>query len=258
MGSDDAANVGAVISKPVRPSSRRGQLLAGIAAQILAALVVFAVAVVAWDYLQPGGPEWLVAQLKTRPYFMSSALLAVEEAGVPLPLPGDVVIMFAADRAARTIGELVGVWLLLMAATLAGAGGLFVVARRFGRRLAEGRVGEALHLNPERIKKAEAWFARRGLWVVLLGRYIPAGRVPITIAAATFGLSIQRFLLAVAASAALWIVVFMVVGVVLGPRVDGLMRAHRTSSLIIPAIVGIAFFGYLGLRLIRPRRRNVA
>ena len=254
MGSDNP-KVAAAIPNEIRPAGRPAKTAAAWTALILGALIVLAVAVVAWDYLQPGGPTWLIAQIRHRPYFASSALLAAEEAGVPLPLPGDVVVMFAADHSARTVGSLVSVWLLLMSATLLGSGALFALSRRFGRGLAEGRVGEALHLTPERIRKAETWFRRYGLWTVLLGRYVPAGRVPITVAAATFGLPMGRFLFAVAASATLWILVFMTLGVELGPKVDDLIRAHRTSSLVIPTMLAVGFFGYLAMRMLKPCNR---
>lgn len=248
--------VAQAIPEGVRPSGRRAQAATGVGALILGAILVLSLGAAVWDYIQPGGPSWLLEQGASRPYIGSTGLLAMEEAGIPLPLPGDLVVMFAAHRAARTIPVLVLVWLLLMAATLIGSALLFGIARRWGRGLSEGRVGRALHLNPERLAKVESWFERRGLWVVLLGRFVPGARVPITVAAATFGLSLRVFMVAVAASAAVWLLIFMALGLTLGPKVDELVRGHRTSSLIVPAIVAAAFFGYLGFRLVRTRSRG--
>jgi membrane protein DedA with SNARE-associated domain len=189
-----------------------------------------------------------------RPYLSGALLLGIEEAGIPLPAPGDLIIMYSAHSVHRKAPALVGVWIALTGAVALGSTLLFFVARRAGHRLVRGRIGHALHLDPDRVRRIHGWLERWGFWTVVGGRLLPGGRVAITVVAASFDVPYPIFVAGVVTSCAVWITLFMVVGVLLGPKADEFARAHRTASVGIPLAFGLAFLAYLGFRLVKISR----
>jgi len=181
-----------------------------------------------------------------------SLLLYLEESGIPVPMPGDVLVSYIG---LRTHGPLawVAYWLAITTAVVLGATNLYLVARRWGRPLAEGRLGNALHLTPEGLRRAELSFARWGPFALILGRHIPGARMPITVAAGILRIRYPLFIACVAVSTATWAAIFMVIGDAIGTQVAGIVHAHPLVYLLLPALV-LLMGGYFAMRLLRYRR----
>ena len=111
-------------------------------------------------------------------YLPGFALLYIEESGIPLPAPGDVFVLYVGAHVPRNWAAWIGAWLGLIVAVVLGATNLFFICRRWGRRLVESRYAELVHLSPERLARAEAWFKRYGVLTIIFGRHIPGFRVP--------------------------------------------------------------------------------
>jgi membrane protein DedA with SNARE-associated domain len=242
MDVDDAARRAAgVLPEQIRPRSRNARLLAILLAALLVVVLVGTIGDAVADYfgLSLNGAA-LARALVGRPYLASVGLIAVEEAGVPLPISGDLLIMYSAARAGRQPVVWLALGLAFELAVLVGSSILFVLARRFGRRLLHGPVGQALHLNEERLRRAEGWFKRWGIWAVVVGRHVPGFRVAITVVAASFNLRYPVFIAGVAISSAIWVTVFFALGLLVGPRARSLIGAHQNSSLLVlGAAIGI-------------------
>jgi membrane protein DedA with SNARE-associated domain len=172
-------------------------------------------------------------------------LVVIEEAGLPLPISGDLLIMYSASRVDRNPAVLVLLGLAFEVAVLVGSSFLFFIARRWGTRLLYGAPGRALHLTPGRLKQVEGWFKRWGIWAVIFGRYIPGFRVAVTVVAASFQVSYRVFITGVAISAVVWIAVFMALGLLVGPTAAHLLGTHQNSSLTIlgaAVVIGVLYF----------------
>jgi membrane protein DedA with SNARE-associated domain len=217
---------------------------------ILIALVV-AAAVVLSAILQGDVPD--VPRLPfLRPFFhrysylASYALLYIEESGVPLPAPGDVFVMYVGAHVPRNLASWFVAWLGLIAVVVAGATNLFFISRRFGRRLAQGRFAEVVHLSPERLDKAERWFEKYGVIAIIFGRHIPGFRVPITLAAGVLRVKYSVFAASVAVSTAIWAGIVLLVGINFGPRMGQFLRLHREmywlwAGVVLVMIILIVF-----------------
>ncbi|MEA2669440.1 MAG: hypothetical protein QOJ33_2374, partial [Chloroflexota bacterium] len=168
-------------------------------------------------------------------------LLYLEESGVPMPMPGDVFVMYIGHHTAPNLLTLLAAWLGLIAVVVLGATNLYFVSRRWGRSIVEHRLATLLHLTPGRIDQAERWFARWGVWTLVLGRHIPGLRVPLTVAAGIFRVRYPVFLASVAISTAVWAGFFLTLGAVFGGRISHLLNLHREGYVILPAIVVLAF-----------------
>src|SRR6185437_10458179 len=107
-------------------------------------------------------------------------LLLIEEAGVPLPAPGDTLIALAGAQPQRTLPYTLEVLGLCTLAVFLGSSALYWVMRLGGRSFLM-RYGHYLHLNPQRLARMETWLAQRGTLAIILGRLIPGLRVPTTV-----------------------------------------------------------------------------
>src|SRR5438105_1040342 len=113
--------------------------------------------------------------------------------------------------------------------------------------LVHSRFAEYVHLNPERLAKAEGWFKRYGVLAIIFGRHIPGFRVPITVASGIFNVPYRVFAPSVAVSTAIWAGVMLTLGMLLGPRLAVLLNAHGWVYFIWGAIV-VALIGGMYLR----------
>lgn len=211
-----------------------------IAIGALIALVILVVIALLYgdlpEFLNPLGRE-LRQVMRHQQYLPGYGALYLEESGVPLPAPGDVFVMFVGAHVPRHWAAWIGAWLGLILVVVLGATNLFFISRRYGRRLATSSLAEYIHLNHERMERAELWFKRYGVLAIIFGRHIPGFRVPITVAAGTLGVSYRVFAPSVAVSTAIWAGVMLTVGMTIGPRLALLLHAHGWIYVIWGAIV---------------------
>lgn len=98
---------------------------------------------------------------------------------------------------------------------------LFALARGLGRpvlRLAWVRA----RVTESQLAQRQAWFARRGAWVLLSARMIPGTRLPTYLAAGLLRWPIGPFLLVTGVAAGVWTLVWFSLARVLGNRFGGL------------------------------------
>ena len=178
--------------------------------------------------------------------------LYLEESGVPLPVSGDVFVVYLGHHFAGSLPRLVAVWLGLIATVVAGSTNLYLVSRRWGRRLAEGRLGLLLHLTPARLAAAERWFGRWGAPAIIFGRHIFGFRVPVTVAAGVFRVPYHVFAISVAVSTAVWAAIWLWLGVVFGRQIAVYLAGHHWAYALL--VLGLAVVvGAAVLRTVRGR-----
>src|SRR5258706_12452488 len=121
-------------------------------------------------------------------------LIAVllEELGIPMPIPTDLLIVFAGVRVGRSTNAFALWFLLLNIASALGASGLYLIVRRGGRPLIE-RYGRYVHLGPRQVDRAEQLLGRGGWWSIAVGGAIPGLRYLTGIPGALFELPYLRF-----------------------------------------------------------------
>src|SRR5271165_1971487 len=138
-------------------------------------------------------------------------LILIEEAGIPLPVPGDTLLFLAASQPHASAAYRIALILAASLAAIIGSSLLFNIMHRAGRPLLL-KYGKFLHLSPQRLAKMEAWFGRRG-WVALLGgRLIPGLRIPTTVMAGCSGLPYREYLKYGSVAAVMWSAIFVLLG----------------------------------------------
>lgn len=177
-------------------------------------------------------------------------IIFFEELGVPSPIPGDLMMVLAGVRVSQGRDPL---WLVLLvqeAATILGASGLFFLSRRYGRPLVE-RYGRFIHLGPESLARAEGRIARHGGWAIVLGRIVPGLRIVTPIAAGVLGMSFRAFLPALALGAFLFILMYTLLGVFVGPAA---LAFYDRVSLPVSALLSLAVLAALIVVMRQVRR----
>ena len=176
------------------------------------------------------------------------ALLYVEESGIPIFVPGDVLVIYAGHRTASAPLSLALAWLVAVLAVTFGASNLYLLARWLGRRLISGRLGLILHVTPERLDRAEKTFRRWGPWALIFGRHIPGGRIPITIAAGILEVPYPLFAVCVAISSAVWAGAWLAAGVAFGDQVAAVLDRYDFLGYIAFGVLVAATVVYFVIR----------
>ena len=146
-----------------------------------------------------------------------------------------------------------------LAVALAGTFGYLIgallgweIGRRGGRPYLE-RHGRWLHLDHEKLERAEAWFDRFGDWAVLLGRVTPVIRSFISIPAGIFESPLRRYTVLTLIGSAVWCFAFAAIGWAAGASWESVHSAFRFADAAVAAgVVAVAL--WLGWRLVRKRR----
>lgn len=195
------------------------------------------------------------ALLKRYGYLVGFALIYIEESGIPLFIPGDAFLLYVGHRLPHNLPVLFAAWLGFTLAVTLGATNLYLLSRRYGRRLLEHRLAKFLHLTHSGMDSAEQWFGRWGPWTLILGRHIPGLRVPLTVAAGVLKLRYSIFAVSVAISSAAWAGAFLLLGAVFGSSLE---RSIRSTPLLYAGVVGAVAVAVAVVVFLRARRRAPA
>jgi membrane protein DedA with SNARE-associated domain len=94
-------------------------------------------------------------------------------------------------------------------------------------------------------------FRRHGWQIIVIGRLLPAGRIPVLLAAGALAYPWRRLVPAAAVAALLWAVAYAALGVLSGGIFDSPLLATLLATLLVLAVGAV-------LNLIGSRRRRHA
>ena len=202
--------------------------------------------------------DLLLGFLEANQYYALALLIGIEEAGVPLPLPGDLAIMFMGSQIALGSANPAAVIAVAAASATAGASVLYWISRRLGLELLR-RFGRYVRIDEQKIESFERWFLQHGGLAIIIGRMIPGLRIAVAIFAGLARVPFPRFVLYTAISSTIWAGFFTALGWYFGSRWT------EVSALLERVIANPWVAGALGLmvgvaltRLFYRRRQRLA
>jgi membrane protein DedA with SNARE-associated domain len=197
----------------------------------------------------------MLAAVTAHAYVTLFFIIAIEEAGIPLPVPGDLVIAYYGWRAARDPYEIVQTILVCALASTAGTQVPYWIARRWGKRVTE-RVAYWLDFDPAKIEQLFVRFGQHGFRDVLIARLIPGLRVAVALVAGTAGVPWARFSAGVFVAGLIYWTIWVTLGSLLGPSVvESLSPAYlRIIIFAIPFVVEALLVTRLVIAARRRRR----
>ncbi len=175
------------------------------------------------------------------------------------PAGGELTMLLAGALAGGAVGHDAGgigtgaaaYVALASAGTLGSVAGAVVgwaIGRRGGRELL-ARHGRWLHLGPQRVFRAESWFARHGRAAVLLGRLTPLVRSFVSVTAGVLGAPFASYFVLTLLGSAIWCFAFAGAGWALGASWH---TVHGAFGYVEVAVV-VAFVGVIARLLLRRR-----
>ena len=189
-----------------------------------------------------------------------------------LPAASEVVMVYAGAVAAgafagqdvvflgRTIDEGFAAYVAIaLAGTIGYTIGSIVgwAIGLYGGRPYVERHGRWLHLNMEKLDRAERWFERWEDLAVFLGRLTPVVRSFVSIPAGVLEVPFVRYTLLTLAGSAIWCFFFAGAGYAVGDNWEDFHHAFRYVEYLVAA--GIAAIAvWLVVRYVRRRRRRLA
>jgi membrane protein DedA with SNARE-associated domain len=169
---------------------------------------------------------------------------------VPVVPTGAVVA--AAAAVAMTTDDLSLPLVVLLATIAALTGDLVTFAgSRSGGPAAVRWLSRRQHA--ERIDEVREQFGRHGWQIIVIGRLLPAGRIPVLLAAGALAYPWRRLVPASLAGSLLWAVAYTLLGVVSGGIFDSPLVATLIASALVLLIGGL--FNLIGSRA---RRRTAS
>ncbi len=141
--------------------------------------------------------------------------ILIEEAGVPIPIPGDALVMLAGAEPHGSIIDVIATISVSSLAVFLGSSVLYAIARRGGNILLV-KYGKYVHLHELRLVHMKVWLEHRGRFAIIVGRLIPGLRIPTTVLAGSSGVAYREYAVTAAIAAFVWSGFYFVVGGALG------------------------------------------
>jgi membrane protein DedA with SNARE-associated domain len=201
--------------------------------------------------------RWVLGIVAAHQFITLYLIIAIEEAGIPLPAPGDLVIAFYGYRARDDPLELARVILTCAAASTTGTLLPYFVARRWGLSVAH-RFAGWLDVNTRTVDEWIERVHRYGFRGVLIGRLIPgcasrcrSSRAPrrCRSGASRPGCSSPR--------PSYW-TGWVLLGAIVGPQIDDFIEPYVGYIAVGIPLVVIALFVGRAILVRRRKRRSPA
>ncbi len=193
------------------------------------------VTALAWDWTDPADIGY--------PVLVGGVLL-----GSVLPVVPTGAVVGAAAAVATTTGRLSLTLVVLLSAAAALVGDVITFAlAKAGSAVAVRWMARGQH--PQRLAAVREQFHSRGWQLVVIGRLLPAGRVPVLLAAGALDHPWRRLLPAAAVGCLLWALAYAALGALSGGLFDSPVLATLVATVLV-LLVAVA-----GSLITRHRRR---
>jgi membrane protein DedA with SNARE-associated domain len=175
-------------------------------------------------------------------------LMAISAACIPIP--SEVVMLFGgfavADPVLSGAGAhehmtMFGVIAAGLLGTLVGSWVAYGVGRAGRLELLE-RHGHLVHMGPEQIKRADAWFARYGEAAVLFGRVVPVVRAFVSLPAGIAKMGFARFTILTAIGSGVWVAALAYAGNALGSEWKSVRHGFEYVDYVVLALLVLGAF----------------
>ena len=174
-------------------------------------------------------------------------VLLVKSCGIPVPIPGDALLLAAAARAAQGHLVLWQAFVALLGAMLAGRVVQFSLARGPGRGVLE-RFGPALGLTPARLDRAVGAVRSAGPLGIGLALLTPGVQIATIAACGLANLSLRAFLPGLLLGTTADLALHFALGYLGGALLDALPAALPPPLLVLVALLAAGLAAWVVIR----------
>lgn len=177
------------------------------------------------------------------------------------PIPSEAVLLFGGALTINTTMNAPGVVVAATLGAVVGAVVLYGIGKMFKleklKIIFAGRLGKMLRIKPENVEKAVEWFEQYENKAVFICRCVPIMRSLISIPAGMAEMNLTRFLVLTAIGSAVWNVLLVYIGVLLGAAWESIVPYLNKYIYLAIAVVGSAYLLYLLWGEIKKRKVGV-
>ena len=174
------------------------------------------------------------------------------------PVPSDAAVALGAFLSQRGVTTPLLVFLVTWTSNLAGAGLVYLAARRYGHRLFASGTGRRL-LAPRSLAVIEREYLRFGIAGIFISRFLPGIRAVVPPFAGLVRLGAVRTFIPMALASAIWYGGITLVGSLIGAnwtRIVGILEGvNRTMGILTLVLLAVGAAWYWASRRRRARER---
>ena len=184
-------------------------------------------------------------------------VMLLKEAGAPIPIPGDLIMLGAVARAVAGQFDLVTVILTFEVAMILGGMAQYALARGPGRGFIY-RFGRYIGLTGPRLDRAGAALTRGGAPALTVALVTPGVRAASVAAAGLARLPFGTFLIGLVIGNTVFFLLHVALGYVGAQGLASLLQATGLPAgpAILALVVALLVVGFVGWTLIRRRARR--
>jgi membrane-associated protein len=161
--------------------------------------------------------EWIVEQYGTAIYIVLFLVIFIETGLVVMPfLPGDSLLFTAGLFAASGDLSLTILLTSLVIAAILGDNINYWVGRKVGLSVFNWKIKGRQLVKPSYLEKTEAFFEKRGVFAIIMARFVPIVRTFTPFAAGVGKMNYRKFLMFDILGGFLWIFMLTLAGYFLG------------------------------------------
>jgi membrane protein DedA with SNARE-associated domain len=172
---------------------------------------------------------------------LAGVFLLMAAGSACIPIPSEAVMLFAGFTVSNGDQTLIGVTLAGLAGNMAGSWLTYAIG--YYGRIDLLEKNKLIHISPARLAWVDDWFKRHGDATVFFARLLPLVRAFISLPAGVAEMPFWRFTWLTALGSLPWVLVFAVVGKLVGGKWEQ-WRHHLQilDYLVVAAIVGLAIY----------------
>lgn len=186
-----------------------------------------------------------------------TVFLVLLAAGLGLPLPEDIPLLTGGYLCHIGEARLLPMIITGLVGVMAGDLVLFTMGRRFGHHIVQHRFFRRL-VNPARLLTAEELFARHGVKIIFVGRFLPGLRPMIFMAAGVLRVRPWVFLAVNGAAACVSVPTLIILGEFFGNSLEQIKRDIRIATHSMGLVLVVIALIAGGIWLHRRQRRLMA
>ncbi len=170
-------------------------------------------------------------------------LIAIEN--IFPPIPSEVILLFGGFMTTYTKLNVIGMVIASTLGSVVGAIVLYYIGKIFNKerlkKILSGKIGKIIRLKNSDIDNADHWFDTKGNKTVFFCRFIPIVRSLISIPAGMSEMPMTKFLLYTTCGSAIWNIVLVVIGSMVGENWTSILNIFDTYSHIVVILLVIIF-----------------
>ncbi len=148
-------------------------------------------------------------------------------------VPADTFVVLGGFVSALGPAEPAIVFLAVWLFNVAGAVGVYLLGRRYGRAFFRTGAGQRL-VPPDKLARMESFYARWGVPAIFAARFLPGFRALVPVFAGVSALGSGRVIPPLAAASAIWYGVLVRLGYLAGDNLDAVVEAlSRTNRSLL-------------------------